>query len=145
MVARHFRIKVNGTWHTVEIADPEKKPLSVVVDGEQIEVEIEATSLHPDTKGIKKKQSTNTTADIPTGLQGIIESNSKLVRSPMPGRIVSISLNVSDKLSVGSEICILETMKMEQSIQISREGTIRVVFVATGENVKAGDPIIQLD
>lgn len=145
MVARHFKIKVNGTWHTVEIADSDKRPLSVMIDGEQIEVEIEATSLQGSTKGIKKKQSTNVTEDIPIGLQGIIESNSKLVRSPMPGRIVSISLNVSDKLSVGSEICILETMKMEQSIQISREGTVRAIFVATGENVTAGDPIIQLD
>ena len=104
MVGRYFKIKVNGTWHTVEIADPEKRPLSVMIDGEQIEVEIEANSPHSDTEGIKKKQSTNVTADIPIGLQGIIESNSKLVRSPMPGRIVSISLNVSDKLSVGSEI-----------------------------------------
>ena len=145
MVARNFRIKIKGTWHTVEIPDPEKRPLSVMIDGEQIEVEIEATSLHSDTERTKKKQSANVTEDIPIGLQGIIESNSKLVRCPMPGRIVSVSLNVSDKVSVGSEICVLETMKMEQSIQISQEGTVRAVFVVTGDNVTAGDPIIQLD
>ena len=146
MVARRIRVKVRGKWHTVEVPDPEQHPLHVIVDGEPIEVEIE-----PDSQGANlararpasRPQPTQT--DVPMGLQGIIESDSKLVRSPMPGRIVSVSIEVWDKLSAGAELCILETMKMEQSIQISREGTVRAVFIETNHNVAAGDPLIQLD
>jgi len=81
----------------------------------------------------------------PIGLQGIIESGSKIVRSPMPGRIVAVSLQVWDRISPGTEVCIIETMKMEQSIQISVDGAVRAVFVEPGSNVNAGAPLIQLE
>lgn len=81
----------------------------------------------------------------PIGLQGIIESGSKIVRSPMPGRIVAVSVQVWDRISAGTEVCIIETMKMEQSIQISIDGAVRAVFIEPGSNVNAGEPLIQLE
>lgn len=146
MVARRIRVKVRGNWHTVEIPDPERHPFHIIVDGEPMEVEVEPDSQEADparTKRASRPQPTQT--DVPIGLQGIIESDSKLVRCPMPGRIVSVSIEVWDKLSPGAKLCILETMKMEQSIQISREGIVRAVFIEPGHNVAAGDPLIQLD
>ena len=144
MVARRFRVKVRGNWHTVEVPDPERHPFHIIVDGEPMDVEVE-----PDSQASEPTERPSrprpTQPAVPAGLQGIIESNSKLVRSPMPGRIVSVSIEVWDKLSAGSELCILETMKMEQSIQISKEGIVRAVFIEPGHNVAAGDPLIQLD
>ena len=146
MVARRIRVKVRGNWHTVEVLDPEQHPFQVIVDGEPMEVEIEPDSQAADPARTERASRPHPTqSDVPMGLQGIIESDSKLVRCPMPGRIVSVSIEVWDKLSAGSELCILETMKMEQSIQISREGIVRAVFIEPGRNVAAGDPLIQLD
>ena len=144
MVARRLRVKVRGKWHTVEVPDPERHPFHIIVDGEPMEVEVEPDSqASGPAEPSPRPQPTQPTG--PVGLQGIIESDSKLVRCPMPGRIVSVSIEVWDKLSAGSELCILETMKMEQSIQLSREGTVRAVFIEPGHSVAAGDPLIQLD
>ena len=143
MVARRIRVKVRGNWHTVEIPDPDRYPIQVIVDGESLEVEIEPDS--PKVDPDRTKQASPLQTGIPVGLQGIIESDSKLVRCPMPGRIVSVPIKVWDKLSVGSELCVLETMKMEQSIQISREGTVRAVFIEPGHSIAAGEPLIQLE
>ena len=146
MVARRIRVKVRGNWHTVEVPDPNRYPLQVIVDGEPLEVEIEPDS--PKVGSDRAKQASRgrlLQTGIPVGLQGIIESDSKLVRCPMPGRIVSVPIKVWDKLAAGSELCVLETMKMEQSIQISREGTVRAIFIEPGGNIAAGDPILQLE
>ena len=144
MVARRFRVKVKGNWHTVEVPDPERHPFHLIVDGEPLEVEVE-----PDSQAAKPTERPahpqSTQPDVPIGLQGIIESDSKLVRSPMPGRIVTVSAEVGDRLLPGSELCVLETMKMEQSIQISREGIVRAVFIEANHSIAAGDPLIQLD
>ena len=63
----------------------------------------------------------------------------------MPGRIVAVAVKVWDQAESGKEICIMETMKMEQSILLSRKGTVRAVFIRPGQNVAAGDPLIQLE
>ncbi len=63
----------------------------------------------------------------------------------MPGVIVSVSIKVWDEVKPGSEICVMETMKMEQSVQVSREGVVRAVFIEAGDSVAAGDPLIQVE
>ena len=63
----------------------------------------------------------------------------------MPGRIVSVSVVVWAEMKAGDSVCVLETMKMEQSILISHSDTVRAVFVREGQNVAAGDPLIQLE
>ncbi len=142
MVARRIRVKVKGTWHTVEVPESGGYPIQLVVDGQPLEVEVELegpTSVRQDTPSAPARSTG------PIGLQGITESGSRLVRSPMPGRIISVSVKVWDKLTPGMEVCILETMKMEQSVQVSTEGSIRAVFIEPGDSVNAGDPLIQLE
>ncbi len=143
MVTRRIRVRVRGNWHTVEVSEPLRYPLRVIVDGEALEVEVEP-----------EEETTSPAADAtapsskppePVGLRGITESDSHIVRSPMPGRIVAVSVKVWDELTPGAEICILETMKMEQSVQVSRDGTVRAVFIEPGSSVAAGDPLIQLE
>lgn len=142
MVTRRIRVRVKDRWYTVEVSESGGYPVKVVVDGEAMEVEVDTsapTSQSPKPSIPPKPQGG------PIGLQGIIESGSKIVRSPMPGRIVAVSLQVWDRISPGAEVCIIETMKMEQSIQISVDGAVRAVFIEPGAHVNAGEPLIQLE
>ena len=146
MVTRRIRVRVRGNWHTVEVPEPLQYPLQVVVDGEALEVEVE-----PEGEGPAPPPETQASGapsakpPAPIGLRGITEGDSKLVRCPMPGRIVAVSVKVWDELKPGAEICVLETMKMEQSVQASREGVVRAVFVEPGGSIAAGEPLIQLE
>ena len=142
MVTRRIRVRVRGNWHTVEVSEPLRYPLRVVVDGETLEVEAEPEE---ETSPATDATAPSSKPPEPVGLRGITESDSNIVRSPMPGRIVVVSVKVWDELTPGTEICILETMKMEQSVQVSREGIVRAVFIEPGISVAAGDPLIQLE
>ena len=141
-MTRRIKVRVKDRWYTVEVSDSEGYPLKVVVDGEPMEVEVDTSAL---TSQSPKPPVPPTSQERPIGLQGIIESGSKIVRSPMPGRIVAVSVQVWDRISAGTEVCIIETMKMEQSIQISIDGAVRAVFIEPGSNVNAGEPLIQLE
>ncbi len=144
MVARRIRVRVRGTWHTVEVPEAGGYPIRLLVDGEPLEVEVEVEAEGP-ASARQRAAPSPARAPGPVGLQGITESGSKLVRSPMPGRIVIVAVKVWDRLMPGSEVCILETMKMEQSVQVALEGVIRAVFIEPGDSVNAGDPLIQLE
>ncbi len=142
MVKRQLRVKVRGKWHTVEVDEPQQYPFQVTVDGEtlDIEVEIEAS---PDAPAPARTTEPNTPGGV--GLPTIVEEDHKIIRSPLPGRIVSISVEVFDQVAAGEEVCILESMKMEQSIRMSHTGVVRAVFVRVGENVGVSDPLIQME
>ena len=140
MVKRQIRVKVKGTWHTVEVEESQRYPLQVVVDGEAMSVEVESGSV---ASSVSKRPQAREAAKSP-GLAAITQEDRKIIRSPMPGRIVSVTANVWDELEAGAEVCILETMKMEQSVKLANDGTVRAVFVQPGQSVIAGTPLIQL-
>lgn len=142
MVKRQIRIKVKGTWHTVELEEPQKYPFQMVVDGETMAIEVQSGQIDhsPQNENSNLLKQDNATP----GMSAITQEDQKIIRSPMPGRIVSITAEVWDKLEAGAEVCVLETMKMEQSIKISNGGTVRAIFVESGQNVTAGTPLVQL-
>ena len=140
MVKRQIRVKVKGTWHTVEVEESQRYPLQVVVDGEAMSVEVESGSV---ASSVSKRPQAREAARSP-GLSAITQEDKKIIRSPMPGRIVSVTVNVWDELESGAEVCILETMKMEQSVKLANDGTVRAIFVQPGQSVVAGTPLIQL-
>lgn len=81
-----------------------------------------------------------TPAANPSGAQG-----SKKVASPMPGSIVSVKVNVGDKVSNDTLVAVLEAMKMENEIFAGVDGTVASVEVSTGQSVNTGDVIITID
>ncbi|MBI4201507.1 MAG: hypothetical protein HY532_00130 [Chloroflexi bacterium] len=141
MVKRLIRVKVRDTWHTVEVEDPPHYPFQIVVDGETIQVEVEPEG----TASGRAARLAPSAGARSVGLTGIIQEDERIIRAPMPGRVVSVSSKVWDRMEAGSEICILETMKMEQSVLVARRGTVRAVFIRPGQNVAAGDPLVQLE
>ena len=140
MVKRQIRVKIKGTWHTVEVDEPQRYPIQVVVDGEAMSVEVESSSV---ASPPGKRPPAREAASSP-GLSAITQEDRKIIRSPMPGRIVSVTVNVWDELEGGAEVCVLETMKMEQSVKLAHDGTVRAVFAHPGQSVAAGTPLIQL-
>lgn len=64
------------------------------------------------------------------------------VKSPMPGNILSVNVNVGDTVAEGQVLMILEAMKMENEIMAPCDGTIKQVVTAKGASVNSGDPLI---
>ena len=68
-----------------------------------------------------------------------------ILRSPMPGRVMSILVRPGDSVSAGDEVCVVEAMKMEQSILAHRDGVVKTVFVQPMDSVNANDPLVELE
>ena len=48
-------------------------------------------------------------------------------------------------MSAGAEVCVVEAMKMEQSIRAFRDGVVKAVHVQPMDSVSANDPLIELE
>ena len=64
--------------------------------------------------------------------------------APMPGMIISIAVKEGDQVVPGDEICVLEAMKMQQTLRAEWAGIVDEIYVATGQQIQGGDKILGL-
>ena len=64
------------------------------------------------------------------------------VTVPMQGTIVKILVEVGQEVTTGEGVVVLEAMKMENSINADRSGTVTEIKVAPGDTVGAGDVVV---
>lgn len=66
------------------------------------------------------------------------------VRAPMPGLVVHIPVSVSQQVSAGQILLVLESMKMENELLAPRQGVVKAVHVAVGDTPSLDEPLITL-
>ncbi|MDD6565081.1 MAG: acetyl-CoA carboxylase biotin carboxyl carrier protein subunit [Clostridiales bacterium] len=67
------------------------------------------------------------------------------VTSPMPGTVVSIKVNVGDKVESGTLVAVLEAMKMENEIFAGADGVIASINANAGDSVNTGDVLVSIN
>lgn len=67
------------------------------------------------------------------------------VAVPMQGTIVKVLVSVGDPVEAGQTVCILEAMKMENSINADKAGVVKEVRVVAGDSVGGGDIVAVID
>jgi pyruvate carboxylase len=66
------------------------------------------------------------------------------VGAPMPGKVLSMSVSVGQKVEQGDKLMVTESMKMEYVITAKVAGRVERVLVAPGDLVEGGDLLIQI-
>jgi len=67
----------------------------------------------------------------------------KLVLSPMPGLVVSLSVVEGQEVKTGEVVAIIEAMKMQNIIRAERDGTVKVVGPKAGDSVAADEVLVE--
>jgi urea carboxylase len=63
------------------------------------------------------------------------------IASPIPGSVWKVEIAVGTKVVKGQRVMVLESMKMEMSIDAHVDGTIATVEVTEGQAVRTGQPV----
>lgn len=136
---KRIRVKVNDEWYDVRVGDLYQTPVEVVVDGETLLVEIG----DPSDAELPARRPPPPKTELP-GLRGVTQGNDRVVRCPLPGKVVSIAVAKGQELDSGDEICLLESMKMEQSVRMAQSGVVKGVKIKKNQTVEAGQPLLEL-
>uniref|UniRef100_A0A8C0TR22 Propionyl-CoA carboxylase alpha chain, mitochondrial n=1 Tax=Canis lupus familiaris TaxID=9615 RepID=A0A8C0TR22_CANLF len=78
-------------------------------------------------------------------LEKMAEDTSSILRSPMPGVVVAISVKPGDMVAEGQEICVIEAMKMQNSMTAGKTGKVKSVHCKAGDTVGEGDLLVELE
>lgn len=148
-----LRVKVGEQWYTVEVGDLRHSPVEVRVDGQTYHVEVETPEPAPAPAQSRARRGRRppsrvtappafprATAPLPS-----FNPSDKMLRSPMPGRVIAIRVRPGDRVAAGDEVCVVEAMKMEQSIRAAQDGVVKEIYVQPMASVSANDPLIELE
>ena len=141
-----IRVRIGDQWYTVEVGDLSQSPVEVTVDGETFQIDIEVDSgPAPPRRGRPAGGLSVPDAPTATAAGSSAQVDDDILRSPMPGRVMSVLVRPGDAVSAGDEVCVVEAMKMEQSILAHRDGVVKTVFVQPLDSVNANDPLVELE
>lgn len=125
---RKFNITVNGKTYEVDVEEIGGAPAAAPAP-----VQAAAPAAAPKA------------APAPAAPKAAPVAGAKQVKSPMPGTIVSVKVNVGDKVSKDTLVAVLEAMKMENEILAPKDGKVSSVGVAKGASVQTGTLLCTID
>ncbi|MQG66774.1 MAG: hypothetical protein FI704_06785 [SAR202 cluster bacterium] len=128
-----MKIRVEKKWYNIEIDSISSDSAVVLVDGERFEVKLEDVE--------KTSELVEEVSGPISNSVGMRTDNYKEFKSPMPGTIISILVQTGDDVSQGQDICVLESMKMQQTLKSDMAGTIMGTSVSQGDQILDGDVI----
>lgn len=67
------------------------------------------------------------------------------IRAPMPGLVISVSVEVGQQVEEGQAVCVLESMKMQMAIHAPRAGTIQQILVESDQKVEKDALLVVID
>ncbi|XP_073425604.1 propionyl-CoA carboxylase alpha chain, mitochondrial isoform X1 [Dendrobates tinctorius] len=153
MLKDHFSVEVDGTKVNVSSEWNLSSPLmSVSIGGTQKTVQC----LSRDAAGnisiqflgtvYKLQVLTRHAAELSKYMpEKVEEDTSSILRSPMPGSVVAVSVKPGDMVSEGQEICVIEAMKMQNSMIAAKTAKVTSVHCKPGDTVGEGDLLVQLE
>ncbi|MBE6303169.1 MAG: acetyl-CoA carboxylase biotin carboxyl carrier protein subunit [Bacteroidales bacterium] len=145
---KEYKYKINGENYNVTINEVNDTTAQVEVNGVAYNVEWEKPEAPKPVVISKPVASAAKPAAAPTAAPAPIATNAAggyAIKTPLPGVIIDIKVNVGDTVAKGQTVAILEAMKMENNINSDRDGKVASIAVSKGETVADGAVLITLE
>ena len=127
-------VKIDGQTYEVEIQDINKRPIVAIVDSETFEI-------HPETELVAS--SSSELAPATTAETATRTNTGKTLLAPLPGTVIEIFVLPGAQVETGQPVCVIEAMKMKNTIRADRSGTVASVPISPGQSVKHKQVLVE--
>ncbi len=125
-----YRLRLGQELHTIDSIQIEGDRVRFMFDGRPVDVAYQDEQAQLLARLGFKKSAANTAGS---------------VKAPMPGRILSLQVEVGHEVSAGQPVAVLEAMKMENEIRSPLDGRIKAVHVREGQTVEKNTLLLEID
>ncbi|MFI3330967.1 MAG: biotin/lipoyl-containing protein [Rikenellaceae bacterium] len=144
---KEYKFKINGNDYAVSVNDIVGSTASVAVNGTTYDVEVEGleTKSAPKIVQVAASPAAQSVTPAPAARPVAGGAGGAAVKSPLPGVVVSVAVNVGDTVAVGQRLLVLEAMKMENNIDADRAGVVKSIVAGKGTSVLEGDVLLTIE
>jgi len=149
VIMKEYKFKINGNEYNVAINSIEGKNADVTVNGVSYSVELEnapapAPAPKAQTAPAAAPQAQAAPAAAPAAPKAAAPAGGKVIKSPLPGVILSIDVKEGQAVKRGQKLAVLEAMKMENEILSECDGTVSAIHVSKGDSVLEGANVVTI-
>ena len=65
--------------------------------------------------------------------------------APMPGTVIALHVKPGDRVTSGQALVVIESMKMQMTLDAARDGVVAEVCCAVGESFERDTPLVRLE
>ena len=143
---KEYKYTINGNKYDVAINEVNDTTAKVTVNGEEYTVEWEKPVEEKPVVKVQPVAAKPTAAKAPAAQPAVAAAVSgHAIKTPLPGVIIDVKVNVGDTVAKGQTVVVLEAMKMENNINADRDGKVAAIQVAKGDTVADGAVLIVLE
>ena len=140
---KNFKFKINGTSYSVDINNVEGQTIELELNGTAYTVELDKEVKQTKTPKLVRPVAVPSTDSTPQTVK-TTKSGAQTVKSPLPGTVLDVYVNVGDVVKVGQKLIMLEAMKMENIIDSDLDGKILEIKARKGDSIMEGDVLITI-
>ena len=145
---KEYKYTINGNKYNVTIGDIEENIAHVEVNGTPYTVEMEKAPAAPKkvVRPVVAAAPAAAAAPEPAKVSRPAGGGGKSgIKSPLPGVILQIKVNVGDEVKRGQVLMVLEAMKMENNILSDKDGKVAAINVSKGDSILEGTDLIVIE
>ena len=141
---KEYKYKINGNEYAVAIKDVCDTTAKVTVNGEECTVEWEKPVEEKPVVKVQPVAAKPAPAPAAKPAAAAVTVDGHAIKTPLPGVIIDVKVNVGDTVAKGQTVVVLEAMKMENNINADRDGKVTDIRVAKGDTVADGAVLVVL-
>ena len=142
---KEYKYKINGNEYAVCINEVNDTTANVTVNGEGFKVEWEKPQEEKPIVKVQPVVAKPVTAPAASVQAPATDVKGNAIKTPLPGVIIDVRVNVGDMIKKGETVIVLEAMKMENNINADRDGKVIAIQVAKGDTVADGAVLVVLE
>jgi len=144
---KKYSFTINGNEYDVAVKNVEDNVAEVEVNGFKYSVEFDRSLETTKTPRLIRNQVVPSTDITPAEQKTSSPAGPKgagFVKSPLPGTILDVHVNIGDAVKAGDKLITLEAMKMENIINSDKSGKVVSINAIKGAPVMEGDILIEI-
>ena len=142
---KEYKYKINGNEYAVCINEVNETTANVTVNGEEFKVEWEKPKEEKPVVKVQPAAPKPAPQPAPAAAAPAAVAQGYAIKTPLPGVIIDVKVNVGDMVKKGDTVVVLEAMKMENNINADREGKVVAIQAAKGDTVADGAVLVVLE
>ena len=144
---KEYKYTINGNKYNVTIGDIEENIAHVEVNGTPYTVEMEKAPAAPKkvVRPVVAAAPAAAAAPEPAKVSRPAAGGKSGIKSPLPGVILQVKVNVGDQVTKGQVLMVLEAMKMENNILSDKDGKVAAINVSKCDSFLEGTDLIVIE
>ena len=142
---KEYKYKINGNEYAVCINEVCDTAAKVTVNGTEYDVEWKKPVEEKPVVKVQPVAAKPAPAPVAKPAAAQAPAGGYSIKTPLPGVIIDVKVNVGDTVTKGQTVVVLEAMKMENNINTDRDGKVAAIQVAKGDTVADGAVLVVLE